>query len=295
MAGRTVSLGIDIGGTAVKAALLVEDGPAVMRTSSPYDRPALDALQGAITRTVHVVLAEAGIAARDLTGVCISVPGPIDETGIVTAAANLPAIVGIDLADRIAAQLALSDKPAVMTDALAAALGEHAQHPEPSRSLYLSIGTGVGGVVLDDGRPLLITRGTSGHIGHIDVSGGEPDAPIGSGTGRGSLEAYIGYRALREAGVPTESPDWPNHPAAQSAINALARGIRTMLVIYRPDRVILLGGVGIELAPALDRLSALVRDRLSAAAPDVWLIRCGTCDQYAAALGAARSVHLRHG
>jgi predicted NBD/HSP70 family sugar kinase len=175
----------------------------------------------------------------------------------------------------------------VLTDALAAALGEREANPLPGRALYLALGAGVGGIVMQGGRPLLIARGTSGHFGHMDVSGGEKNAPATAAAGRGALEAYVGAEALRRAGVDLDAPAGLGHPALAAALAALARGLRILLALYRPDHIVLLGGVGLKLGPLLPQLDAQVRDQLTTAAPAQFTLACGRAGYFAAALGAA--------
>ncbi len=306
MIGDTrISLGIDIGGTAVKAALLVGDAAPRTARSDLYEHPTLDEL----TRHVRHALARVTnaepppmpgrsaappwvVPPERITAAALALPGPLDDDRTLAAAANLRCLVGVNLRAWLRETLSLAGPVHLMTDTLAAARGDHARQPLPGRALYLTLGTGVGGAILDDGEPLLITRGTPGHFGHIDVSGGDPDAPATPGAGRGALEAYIGFRALQRAGVPTSDPGWTRHAAAQPALRALARALRILLVLYRPRWLILLGGVGVELRPALALLHELVSDGLSPAAPAEWELRVGTGGPFAAALGVAAAVHF---
>jgi glucokinase len=281
------SLGIDIGGTAVKAALLRPHAAPVTARSRAYEGPTIVEVAEAIRLAAAEVLVRVGLDHPESVGV--SVAGPIDDRGVLLAAANLRDLIDTRIGVWVAEVLDVETRVAVVTDAVAAAMAEHMREPHPGRVLYLSIGTGVGGAVLDGGEPLLITRGTAGHIGHIDVSGGEPNPPRRDGCGRGALEAYIGYRALQEAGVPADEPAWFEHDAAEPALSALVRGMRTMLAIYRPDEIVLMGGVGETLGPTLRRLRERVVDDLTPAAPQRWTLRCGKSGQFAAAVGAARA------
>jgi glucokinase len=294
-----IKLGIDIGGTAVKAALVVGDADPITAVSDLYERPSLDELTEHVKRTVTSLskpgqsAAPPGVSAspHSPTHIGLSLPGPLSDAGVLEAASNVPCLIGLDLRTWLRETLGCgSDTPIhLLTDTLATALSEHARAPYPGRALYLAIGTGVGGAVLDDGQPLTITRGTPGHLGHMDVSGGDPDAPATPGAGRGALEAYIGFRALERAGIPTADPDWPSHPNAQPALGALARAVRIFLVIYRPARIVFMGGVGHELGPALPTVRRLVEDDLSPAAPTNWELAIGEGGPFAAAIGAAMS------
>ena len=290
-------IGIDIGGSSVKAA--VQIGNEIHTSvSSCYEHPNHAVLASRIREAVgscwNKIFTESDKAIHDDSEVCISVPGPVDDNGVLLAAANLSGIINTHIPSWSADVLGLRKQPVVITDTLAAAYYEYHCNPFQGRSLYLSIGTGVGGIILDSGCPLIFTRGTCGHLGHIDVSGDVETAPYRAGSGRGSLEAYIGYRALMAAGVPADETRWANHPAARPALQALVRALRTMLVIFRPGEIVLMGGVGITLERALTFLEEQVRRDLSPAAPVSWMLRCSKSDHFAAALGACQTVNLQN-
>jgi predicted NBD/HSP70 family sugar kinase len=232
-------------------------------------------------------MASAGLSVGQEPSVGVCIAGPLGANGVLEAAANLPAVVGVPIATWVRSVLGLTAAPRVLTDALAAALGEYRVNPLRGRTLYLALGAGVGGMVLDDGRPLIVTRGTSGHFGHIDVSGGEADAPSTPTAGCGALEAYLGAAALRGAGVDLDTPAGLGHPALARPLAALARGLRILLALYRPDHVVLLGGVGLKLSPLLPEIEAAVRDGLTTAAPAGFTLTSGRAGYFAAALGAA--------
>lgn len=280
-------VGIDIGGTAIKLAAVIEARTPVCRSSDAYSQPGRELLEQHLRTCWRGLLAEAGPAATAPAAVGVCIAGPLGPGGVLEAAANLPAIVGVQVGPWVQGVLGLARPPHVMTDALAAALGEYQANPLRGRALYLALGAGVGGVVLDDGRPLMVTRGTPGHFGHIDVSGGQIDAPSTAAAGRGALEAYIGAEALRRAGIDPDTPAGLGHPAFATALAALVRGLRILLALYRPDHIVLLGGTGLKLLPLLPQLEAAVRDRLTPAAPAHFTLACGQAGYFAAALGAA--------
>ncbi|NJM75864.1 MAG: hypothetical protein HC852_08885 [Acaryochloridaceae cyanobacterium RU_4_10] len=136
--------------------------------------------------------------------------------------------------------------------------------------------------VLDDGAPLRITDGGSGHIGQIDVSL-TSDAPIGPDGGRGGLEAYLGVRAIISHGSIERAFEKDAAPTL-----ALARAIRIAHAIYRPNQIVLLGGIGIRI-PSLEPIEAAVREHLTTIAHPRWHLLRGDDDHHAAR-GAARLV-----
>ncbi|MCC6677537.1 MAG: ROK family protein [Phycisphaerales bacterium] len=278
------ALGIDIGGSSVKTALL--RGEAVIATgqSPRYSGPDARAIAAAIAAAIPSE-ARLSFPPPDV-GVCA--PGLYDPARrCITTSVNLPGLVGVDLRDLISQALA---RPvtglSVRTDAHAAAVDYWTLHPGPDRVLALSLGTGVGACVLDDGRPVRLTGPSSGHLGQMDVSvEGEP-VPLGPDGGRGSLEGYIGLPAL----IARYGPDLRGafaEPAPAAPLRALARAIRITHAVYRPQRTVLLGGVGLLLAPSLEVLRALVSKELTSLARPGWELACGDHAHHAAA-GAAR-------
>ncbi len=281
------SLGIDIGGSSVKMALVQGDQKPWTVRGDPHEMPSVEILSGSIRSTFDALLKQAKLDRGAVGSIGVSIAGPMDANGVLKMAANVPAMAGVSIPNWTQETLKLGVPVTAATDANAAAACEHRRNPLPGRSLYLSLGTGVGGAVLDDGRPVIITRGTSGHFGHMDVSGGDPNAPATPGAGRGALEAYIGFRTLEAADVPFESDDRFDHPTMKRALTALASGIRILLAMYRPDHIVLVGGTVNIFAPALNQVQAMANDALTKAAPAKWTLTVGQSDNFAAAIGAA--------
>lgn len=284
---RPWSLGIDIGGSSVKLALIRDGAKPHTLRGEPHQMPSVEALSAGIKTSFQRLLTQSGVDRDEVGAVGVSIAGPMDAKGVLEMAANVPAMAGVCIPEWAEATLKLGVPVTAATDANSAAACEHRRNPMPGRTLYLSLGTGVGGAVLDDGRPVIITRGTSGHFGHMDVSGGDPDAPSTPGAGRGALEAYVGFRTLEAAGVPFTSDERFNHPVMRAALSALARGLRILLAVYRPDHVVVMGGTVDIYSPALDTIKAMADDGLTKAAPAKWTLTVGQADNYAAAIGAA--------
>ncbi len=281
------ALGIDIGGSSVKLALVCDGNQPHTLRGDPYEMPTLEVLTSRIRQTFDALLEKSGVGRGAVVRVGVSVAGPMNKAGVLEGAANLPDLVGVSIPEWTEETLGLGVRVKPATDANSAAACEHRRNPMPGRTLYLSMGTGVGGAVLDDGRPVIITRGTSGHFGHMDVSGGEADAPATPGAGRGALEAYVGFRTLEADGVPVASDERFEHPTMKRALAALARGIRILLALYRPDHIVLMGGTVAIYEPALDQVRAMANERVTKAAPENWTLTVGGADNFAAAIGTA--------
>lgn len=295
-----LSLGIDIGGTSTKVAC-VENGTSLATAESPrYERPDADSLRAAVAAAIESLRAKSPSASLAPAAIGLCLPGARDPaTGIITHAINVPGLVGqrpADLAAHAAKALNLSPTlpHTIVSDAHAAAYAHWNTAKSKGRLFALSLGTGVGACVLDDGVILKVSGESSGHFGQIDVSLEEnsDSIPVGPDGGRGSLEAYIGLPALRAHYGPRlrawlDAPDINSPP-----IRALARALRIAHAIYRPQSIALLGGVGMSLAPILTPLRARINDHLTTLARPDWKLEAGTHRHYAA-VGAALLANAR--
>jgi predicted NBD/HSP70 family sugar kinase len=284
-------LGLDIGGTSVKAAIVRQndrgdgDGTWIWTGQSNfYHHPNAERIHEAIGEAI------AGVAPdvpASVTRVGLCVPGLLDPAGrTIAAAINVPGLVGISLDELVAEALGTRPAIRIVNDAAAAADDLFVSDRLAGRLLVLALGTGVGACVLDDGKPLNVTEDSPGHLGQIDVSiEGEP--VIGPDGGAGGLEGYIGGPALSARfgeNVAAAISRWTGHEAP---IRALARAIRICHAIYRPGHVRLCGGIGIRLRHLLHPLRQQIDDHLTRLARPNWTLDCGQND-FHAARGAAR-------
>jgi glucokinase len=274
-------LGIDIGGTSIKAAVRVDGRWGAFGQSGFYARPDADQLRRAIRQAAGPLPDAAAI------GLCV--PGLMNaERNRVRFAVNVPGLVDLPLADLVPGALGWNGtRPlAIANDAVAAARDIYATRRLTDRLLLLTLGTGVGSVVLDDGGKLLdVEGGTCGHLGQIDVSIPGYDV-IGPDGGAGGLEGYIGVAALRRMYGTDVSKAIADFSGTEPAMLALVRTLRIAHAIYRPLHICLCGGVGIRLKRLLPALKELIdRDLTSVARPD-YTFTCGD-DDFHAARGAA--------
>ena len=197
-------VGVDLGGTAVKAGAVDASGRVLARRSIPT----------ALERGPADLVARIAALARELGcrgALGLGTAGLIDrERGVVIECPNLHALEGHPLRDELALALGLDPRDVVLeNDANAAALGEHwLGRGRGERDLLLvTLGTGVGGGLVLAGGLYAGPGGMAGEIGHVVV---DPDGlPCGCGR-RGCLEtlasASAASRRARELGLPTESP-----------------------------------------------------------------------------------------
>ncbi len=267
------TIGLDIGGSCVKAARLERDQWDLRR--SPH--------YAAAERDVKAAVATVMDNWGTVTSLGIAVPGVLaDDRSHVVAAANLPGLIGLSLRDLCSSHRL---QPVVATDQVAAATDLAAAHDLRGRLLSISIGTGVGGAVLDLddrhplGRPLRVDGDSSGHLGQLDVAMGE-DPPIGPDGGAGGVEAYLGADARRGREAASFEMDDP-------AMHALVRLLRISHAMYRPHHIALLGGFGRRLWHLNNELMHATNQRLTNLARPGWRLHFGD-DDFHAARGAAR-------
>ena len=276
-----ITLGIDIGGTAVKAAAR-KDGKVLWAAQSPfYAKPSTEDLRQAIRKAVAGRL-------TDLHTVGLCVPGLYDSISrTISVAINVPGLVGIPLDDFVPNTLGLhvASNARILNDARAAAHDIYSSRQTKGRLLVLALGTGVGSAVLDDGEPLFVEGSSPGHIGQIDVS--IPGAKvIGPDGGAGGLEGYIGVAALGRRYGDDVSAALRTFKGDEPPILALVRAIRICHAIYRPHHVCLCGGLGIRLQHLLPVLREKIETKLTSLARPGWTFFTGD-DDFHASRGAA--------
>ncbi len=191
------SIGVDLGGTNLRVAAIDIEGRVVNRISIPasYEAGPPHVVED-IVSAVREIRGQCG--AGTLYGVGIGVPGFIDiHTGVIIGAANLPGFEGFPIRDEI--QRVLSTQIILENDANAAALGEMWMGAGQSVKdlILLTLGTGIGGGIIIDGKILHGSRGMAGEFGHMTVF---PDGnPCGCGN-YGCLEKHASASAIAAMG-----------------------------------------------------------------------------------------------
>lgn len=296
------SLGLDIGGTSIKAAALEPDGSAVTARSDPYARPSPDELRAALLCVVRR-LRDVGARIGLIRSVGLCAPGLYDpRTRSITRSVNVPALEGLRLPDLLRKAIdPRLPEPRYVTDAHAAALDYRLglEQPLQGRLLAISLGTGVGGCVLDDPptpgelpRPLHVSGTSPGHLGQVELAIADADGsvPLGPEGVPGVVEAYLGLPALvRRFGADPDQLARSLGSLTPDALpfRALVRLLRITHAIYRPQHIALLGGVGLMLAPVLGPVRQAVAQSLTTLARPGWTLAPAR-NAYHAALGAAR-------
>ena len=187
-------LGIDVGGTSVKEGLFTAKGELLSKVSVPTP-PLVDEVgYGAVTGGIRELLKDAHVEVEALRGIGLAVPCPVPADGDIKVQANIK----LDFPGLTSALKTAFPQASVRyeNDANAAALGELWQGAAAGkRSLvFITLGTGVGGGIVVDGKIVSGANGSAGEIGHMCLN---PDEQRTCGCGgKGHLEQYSSASGL---------------------------------------------------------------------------------------------------
>ena len=180
--------GVDIGGTTVKLGFFDTEGTILEK----WEIPTRKDLGGKyilpdIAESITDKLMEKGIEKKDVVGVGVGVPGPVDADGVVFKAVNLGWDI-FSVSNTLGELINLPVKAG--NDANVAALGEMWKGGGKGHDdlVAVTLGTGVGGGIIVQGKLLAGATGAGGEIGHIHVEDNETDR-CGCGK-QGCLEQY---------------------------------------------------------------------------------------------------------
>ena len=168
--------GIDVGGTSVKCGLFQTDGVLVEKWEIPTRKEnSGEAILPDIAKTILDKIAERKLDKEEIDGVGIGVPGPVNERGEVPCAVNL--FWGFkEVTKELTELTGLPSKAG--NDANVAALGEAWKGAAAGAKnvILVTLGTGVGGGIIVDGKIVGGAHGAGGEIGHAAVDHEEKEA-----------------------------------------------------------------------------------------------------------------------
>jgi glucokinase len=242
-------IGVDLGGTKILAGLVDREGRTTRETELPTPTASTGDLINGLEETV------AGLVEPGVGAIGFGIPGTIDQNrGRVEVTVNLP-LVEFDFRDWMRRRF---DLPvAIDNDGNAATFAEWAfgAGRGTRHMVMLTLGTGIGGGLILDGRPYRGAVGAAAELGHIVV---EHDGPPCQGfcTGRGHLESLASGTAAGKAarelfGESANAHDLVKQAQAgnEDARAALAEighilgsGIGSLVNIFNPELVVIGGG-----------------------------------------------------
>jgi glucokinase len=319
-------IGVDLGGTNIVCGAMPEDGSReiAMRSQPTYAEQGVDTVVDRIVQMIEDVIsvtgAETGATRDDFLGVGVGAPGPLDrERGVVIVAPNL-GWRDFPLRDAIADRVGL---PATLdNDANCATVGEWwVGAAKGGRNVVgLTIGTGIGGGLILDGKLYHGSSDVAGEIGHTTIDSTGRRCKCGN---YGCLEAYTSGPAIAERAREALAGDLNSmlpgmvqgrleRITAQTVYDAsrlgdviarevvrdtarfLGAGIANLLNIFNPDVVVVAGGVTAAGDALFEPLRAEVRRRAFKPAVEACRIVPGSLPGSAGVVGAVATFKQQH-
>ena len=200
-------IGVDLGGTGIKAGVVNEKGEILSKGSTPTmaERP-YQAVIADIATLCKTVAAGANITVEDIEAIGVGVPGICDpKTGIIPKCTNL-GWFDVPFVSELQSHIA---KPVIVdNDATVAGFAEYIAGVSAGThsSVFVTLGTGVGGGIIINGRPYSGAHGVGSEIGHMNIAMGGEECTCGN---KGCFERYASATSIiRDAKrAVAENPD----------------------------------------------------------------------------------------
>ncbi|MBI3880531.1 MAG: ROK family protein [Verrucomicrobia bacterium] len=293
----TYLLGIDLGGSSIKAVAVTPEGRTLAQVNEPFVDHDLEwavklrALAARLQREQGAPAAGIGISAPGLAAK--------DARSIAVMPGRLLGLEGLDWTKHLAAPRPVP----VLNDAHAALLGE--VWLGAARGLenvfMFTLGTGVGGAAMVDGHLLKGAIGRAGHLGHVVL---DWNGPLDDFNTPGSLERFMGnkfiaqrtggrYATTHELVAAVQSGDAAARELWLQSVRALGASIGSLINVLDPDAVIVGGGIARAGATLFEPLEKFVRQYEWQAAGHVAKILPAQLGDFAGAYGSAWNVLKR--
>ena len=301
-------VGLDVGGTFVKGLVTDENGKILAEGSVPTSVG--EELADCLVSFVDSLVQTSGKVFSEIKGVGVCCPGTVSTDGTVIFAGNLN-LKNYPLKALLSEKLGVPVK--VCNDANAAALGEakFGAGKKYSDSVLITLGTGVGGGVVIGGKLFEGFKSAGAEIGHTVIEIGGKKCTCGR---RGCFEAYCSAKALTEMTKEAMEDDtgsdmWKTYThdtadgrtafeykdcdrSARLVVNRylkyLACGITNVANVFRPEVILLGGGVAAQGSRLTISLQKLLNDEIFGGPEYAPVkIECASLGNRAGAYGAA--------
>jgi glucokinase len=314
---KTVSMsqlfaGVDLGGTTISAALATGDGKIVAERELPTE--AYGGPDHVLARIGDLIATLSDQVGQRPVAVGMGCPGLVDvERGVTRFFPNLPTQWrDVPAAERLQARLGVPVR--LLNDVRAATLGEltYGRGRSVGTMAFFSLGTGVGGGLVIDGRLRLGPLGSAGELGHQTIV---PDGPLCGCGNHGCLEALVSGPALvgdavrmmlagqaprlhlltggdagrvtpREIATAARDGDIGAAAVITRAAVYLGVGVANVVTIVHPQLVVLGGGVAALGDLLLDPVRRIIRERVRMFPPDDVRVELSALGDRAGVLGA---------
>ncbi len=273
------NIGIDIGGTFIKAAIVETNGKIVISSKTPTPKNGREVPEK-VVEIAKDLLNKASLTTDGVKSIGMGAPGVCDaRNGRIVNCPNIPECRNIDICRHVEAGLGI---PAyVDNDANCAALGEYMLlGRDKGDMVFVTLGTGVGGGIILGGRLLRGINNAAGEIGHIVIVKDGEQCNCGR---RGCWERYAAVSALVRQGKAANLPGEvtgktifremkKGNAQAREVVDKwlgyVAEGICDMVNIFQPDSVVIGGGISREGDLILDKVKKYVDENTFSGADD---------------------------
>lgn len=307
------AIGIDLGGTSVKYALINHNGDFLFEGKLPsLAHQSAQAVIGQLTRAANEVKAFADAQGLILQGIGIGTPGIVDATNriVLGGAENIVGWENLPLADLLEAATGLPVQ--VSNDANLMGLGEtqYGAGQGARNVVFLTVGTGIGGAIVIDGQLFTGFGGRGTELGHVPLIANGEACACGS---VGCLEHYASTSALVrrfaqrswEAGISYPEDEEVNGElivrlykegdalataCLDEHCNYLGHGIAGFINIFSPQRVVIGGGLSEAGAFYIEKVSEYARRYAMADCAVNTCIMAASLGNRAGSIGAASLV-----
>jgi glucokinase len=288
-------LGLDLGGTSIKVAVL-EQTDTGFETELTGQRDTQAWLgPEAVTGNLIAAAREAIASSGPVSSVGLGVPGLFEaSTGHVILLPNLPGEwKGFPLREKM--QKAIGAEVSMVNDARAFTLAEGTMGAGAGHRIVvcMTLGTGVGGGIMIDGRLHLGAFGVAGELGHQTV---DPDGRHCGCGNRGCVEAMAradvlaamaGKGTAEEAYASAAAGDAESLAAIREVARYLGIGLANVVTVLGPDRIVIGGGIVEAGDLVLGPIREAVRERVTLVPTDLIEVVPASLGTKAGALGAA--------
>ena len=262
-------IGIDVGGTNVKVALVSDEGKIIYSNSIPtHAEMGYEYTINSMKDAVRELLKETKLEAREIEGMGFGFPGQIDcQKGIVRLAPNIPGWINVPIAEIMENEFGIPTR--VDNDVRTATLGElnYGAGVGCQNLVCITVGTGIGSGLVINGKLVRGASNAAGELGHIKLN--MQNGPLCGCGDRGCLEAYASGPAIVamaedyiKGGKSTKYRELANpeitsyivavaakegDPVARQIFNIMGEyigmGLTSVVNLLNPEKIIIGGGV----------------------------------------------------
>lgn len=267
-----LNIGIDLGGTNIAAGIVDENGKILRKGSVPTgkERPTEEVVKD-IASLCFSLLEQEGITLDDIAKIGMGCPGTVDNENGIIAYSNNIRMENVPMREMLSSYFP-GKTINLENDANAAAYGEYAVNGGGAKSfVFITLGTGVGGGIIIDGKIYRGFNGAGAELGHIIIEPGGEQCTCGI---KGCWEAYASVTALiRQTKAAMEAnPDsmmnkWAvdygkvsgrtafecarkGDSAAidvvENYVKYISIGLINILNIFQPEKILIGGGISKE-------------------------------------------------